>query len=348
MLSWLGYPIPSRYIRHYNESLGLEDTGYLLIEYIEEKQGEMLSNSWLEKQHDSRLQTNFFHDLAQIILSISRIPLPRIGSFVIDNDGFLCLTNRPLSIEIQALENEAIPTNIPRDYTYTTVDSYIVDMLAFHDNRIRNQPNAINNIGDFAYQISALGAMRTIMPLFFRRELRRGPFVFTLTDLHQSNIFVDKDWHITSLVDLEWACSRPIEMVEPPSWLTNKGVDQILSDEYNEVRLEFMKILEEEEEKLAPRNVTEKGRLRLGDVMNQAWETGTFWYALALSSPTGLFSLFYRHIHPRLNKHEDNDNLMVYYWAQDAIQLGIRKISDKEKYDQALRRAFEHTSCSQL
>lgn len=152
----------------------------------------MLSNTWLEKQRDSRLQTNLFHDLSRIILSISRIALPRIGSFVIDNNGFLSLTNRPLSIEIQTLENEEVLTNIRRDYTYTTVDSYIVDMLAAHD-----------SVNDCVYQMSALGAMRTIMPLFLRRELRRGPFVFTLTDLHQSSIFVDEDWHITSLVDLE-------------------------------------------------------------------------------------------------------------------------------------------------
>lgn len=37
--------------------------------------------------------------------------------------------------------------------------------------------------------------------------------MFTLTDLHQSNIFVDNDWHITAIVDLEWACSRPIKAV---------------------------------------------------------------------------------------------------------------------------------------
>ncbi|OBT48362.1 hypothetical protein VE00_01149 [Pseudogymnoascus sp. WSF 3629] len=298
-----------------------------------------------EKQHDSSLQTNLFQDLSRIILSISRITLPRIGSFVIDNDGVLSLTNRLLSIEIQTLENEEIPTNIRRDYTYTTVDSYIVDVLAFHDNRLRSQPNAINDIDDSVSQMSALGAMRTIMPLFLRRELRRGPFVFTLTDLHQSNIFVDKDWHITSLVDLEWGCSRPIEMVEPPYWLTNKGVDQILPDEYNKVRVEFMSILEEEE-LLAGNNTTKRGGLRLADVMNQAWETGTFWYTLALSSPTGLFQLFYHHIQPRLISihEEDPDNVMPYYWAQDVFQIVSRKLSDKKEYDKQLRKAFDDST----
>ncbi|KFY46968.1 hypothetical protein V494_00261 [Pseudogymnoascus sp. VKM F-4513 (FW-928)] len=345
VLSWFGYPIPSRYVRHDIGSSGFAGAGYLLTEYIEETKGQMLSNTWLKNQRDLRLQNNLFRDLSRIILSISRIALPRIGSFVIDDNGFLSLTNRPLSIEIQTLENEKVPTNIRRDHTYSTVDSYIVDMLAVHDNRLLSQPNAINNVDDCVYQMSALGAMRTVMPLFLRRELRRGPFVFTLTDLHQSNIFVDENWHITSLVDLEWGCSRPIEMVEPPYWLTNNAVDQILSDEYNKVRVEFMDILEEEE-RLAARNTTEREGLRLADIMNRAWEMGTFWYTLALSSPTGLCQLFYRHIQPRLISihEEDPDNVMPYYWAQDVFQIISRKMLDKKEYDLQLRKAFDEST----
>lgn len=192
-------------------------SGYLLIEYIEEEQGEMLSNTWPEKQNDDKLRANFFRDISRILLSITRIPLPKIGSFIIDHGGFLRLTNRPLSLEIQEMENEEIPTNIPRDYTYSTVESYVADILRVHDNRIRYQPNTINDTGDYIYQTSALATMRTVLPSFFKPERRRGPFAFTLTDLHQSNIFVDKQWNITCLVDLEWACTRPIEMLRTPT-----------------------------------------------------------------------------------------------------------------------------------
>jgi hypothetical protein len=157
----------------------------------------MLSNTWPEKQHDINLRTNFFRDLSRILLSTSRIPLPQIGSFSIDSGGFLCLNNRPLSIEIQELENEKVSIDIPRDCTYSSVESYVADILCTHDSRLRDQPNAVNNIQDCGYQMSALAAMRTITPLVFRRDFRRGPFVFTLTDLHQSNIFVDDNWHIT-------------------------------------------------------------------------------------------------------------------------------------------------------
>ncbi|KAJ9248068.1 hypothetical protein C8Q69DRAFT_186948 [Paecilomyces variotii] len=351
LLSWLGRPIPTQFIRHQAANNILSDTvgtGYLLIEYIEEEQGEMLSNTWQEKQVDIGLRTNLFRDLSRILLSITRIPLPKIGSFMIDHDGFLHLTNRPLSLEIQELENENIPTNIPRDYTYSTVESYVTDILRIHDNRLRHQPNAINDTGDYIYQTSALAAMRTVFPSFFKPELRRGPFAFTFTDLHQSNIFVDKEWHITCLVDLEWACTRPVEMLRTPTWLTNKAVDEIAesSGEYNTRRMEFVNIMAAEEQRLdSTVSTNNHGRPQLSSIMNESWRVGTFWYSLALASPTGLFAVFFKQIQPRFVKHcSDHDGfqqIMPWYWAQDWVRTAASKLSDRKEYDIRLQQAFE-------
>ncbi|QKX64270.1 uncharacterized protein TRUGW13939_11443 [Talaromyces rugulosus] len=296
MLQFLGPPTPSRYSRHQpqNETLKELNVGYLLIEYIEQSKGEMLSSTWSLKRDDAKLRANFFRDLSRIFLSLSKTPVSRIGSFIIDQNGFIRLQNRPLSLGIQDLENERIPTDMPRDYTYSTVESYVVDTLAYHDNRIRHQPNAINDTGDYIYQTSALTMMRAVFPSFFpsffRRDLRRGPFIFSLTDLHQSNIFVDENWHITSLVDLEWACSLPVEMVQPPHWFTALAVDKMVSEEYDKFRQEFMSILTtEEEENHRSRHGGFPATLKLSDVMRTTWNNGTFWYSLALSSPTGIF-----------------------------------------------------------
>lgn len=351
VLSWLGYSAPSNYVRHQTAnhvaSDGVVDTGYILVECIEETQGTMLSNTWNTGHHDIKLRTNFFRDLSRIFLNISRIPLPRIGSFIIDNNGFLRLANRPLSVEIHQLENENIPTDIPRDYTYSTVDSYVVDMLSFHDSRFRNQPNAVNDLGDCAYQLSALSAMRMIFPSFFQRDFRRGPFSFVLTDLHQSNIFVDAEWNITCLVDLEWACSRPTEMISPPYWLTNKGVDQLDSAEYNSIRTEFMEILIAEEKELGAatsRMIDDREVLPcLSDVMNRTWATGTFWYTLALSSPSGLFRIFNEHIRRLFcaNYGEEFNLIMPFFWGKNIGYTAGCKLSDKEEYDKKLRQAFK-------
>ncbi|PGH08827.1 hypothetical protein AJ79_05831 [Helicocarpus griseus UAMH5409] len=348
ILSWLGYAVSSYYVRHHAPnhiySHRVTDAGYILVEYIEEAKGEMLSSTWPTGQHDIKLRTNLFHGLARILLNLTKISLPRIGSFVIDNNGFLNLTNRPLSAEIQQLENENIRTGIPRDYTYSTVDSYIVDVLSLHDSRFRHQPNAINDLGDCGYPLACLSAMRTIFPSFFQRDFHRGPFSFDLTDLHQSNIFVDVDWNVTYLVDLEWVCSRPIEMVSTPYWLTNKGVDQLISEEYDELRTEFMEILKDEEEKLqpvTPNAIGNKGNRggvhpRLSDVMSQTWSTGTFY-------PSGLFSIFSKHIRPLFltENLEEFHLIMPFLWGKKIGHIAGCKLADKRQYEEDLRRAFD-------
>lgn len=347
LLSCFGRPLPSSYVfdsRMSRYEGGTLASGYLLVEYVESKRGQMLSSTWLERHQDPRYRRTLFRDLSRILLSMARIPLPSIGSFIIDNDGYLQLTNRPLSLEIQDLENDHIPTNMPRYHTYSAADSYIVDLLGLHNSRLRNQANAINNMSDYIYQASALTAMQATFPSFFTKELCRGPFTFTFTDLHQSNIFVDDNWHITSLVDLEWACSRPIEMIRTPTWLTNKAVDEIADDavEYDTVRSEFLEIMKNEEKLW---DMT-SDKANLSEIMDRSWRSGTFWFSLALASPTGLFSVFYKQIQPRFiqycSDHQDAfQETMPWYWSQDFVIVGAAKQRDRIEYDARLRAAFE-------
>lgn len=204
----LGYPVPCRYIsRQLVRTLDTEylDAGYLVVDYIEETHGKMLSKSWEEMRHDKQRRLNLFSDLSPIMLSLAQSPLPRIGSLTIDKHDVLCLINRPLTLRLQHLENEGIPTNIDRSLTYSTTNAYLLDLLLCHDSRIRDQPNSIREQFDGQAQLSTLTAMRALIPQFANRDLRHGPFVLTLTDLHQSNIFVDNEWHIKYLIDPEWA-----------------------------------------------------------------------------------------------------------------------------------------------
>lgn len=188
--------------------------------------------------------------------------------------------------------------------------------------------------------------MRTAFPSFFKPELRRGPYFFMLTDLHQSNILVDRDRHITTLLDLEWACTRPIEMLRTPTWLTNQAVDEIAEDakDYELMRCEFVDILAAEEQRLG-RTVLPGSQQPLSIIMKDGWKKGTFWYALALASPTGLFSVFYKQIQPRFlekcPEHDTFERIMPWYWAQDWVGVAARKLSDRKEYDMRLQKAFE-------
>ncbi|OJD15684.1 hypothetical protein AJ78_04060 [Emergomyces pasteurianus Ep9510] len=353
VLSWLGWPLPSQYLRHQPGNRiaksRVTDAGYLLIEYIEEVRGRMLSETWSDKRHDNQLRANLFHSLAQILLSMTRVKLPHIGSFIIDNDGYLRLANRPLAYIMQEFENERIPTDMPRDYTYSTVESYVLDTLRLHDNRILHQPNAINDATDYNSQTAVLTAMRAAYPSFLNHGLRRGPFFMTLTDFNQSNILVDENWNVTCLVDLEWVCSKPVEMFNLPIWLTCKAVDEIAeeSEEYGRVRQELVDAIATEEEKLLSYETSpqeQEDEVRLSTILNKVWETGSFWYSLGLASPAGIWAIFHRQIQPRFLKkcstHEGFQSVMPWYWSTEFVDIAIQKILDKEKYDIQLREAF--------
>jgi hypothetical protein len=69
---------------------------------------------------------------------------------------------------------------------------------------MRHQPNSILSEEDGIYQLSALVGLRDLLPRFWDRSAS-GSFVLDLADLHQSNIFVDEDWNVTRLINLEFA-----------------------------------------------------------------------------------------------------------------------------------------------
>lgn len=327
----------------------------------------MLSETWETGRSSKALRTNLFRSLSQIILAMARVHLPRIGSFRINDRGYIRLENRPITLEILDWENEKIPLDMPRDRTYETVTAYIDDLISCHDSRLRYQPNAVNTMGDCASQMCALVLMRTLRPHFFDSKLNQGPFAPCLTDLSPHNILVDRDWNITCIVDLEWTAALPLQFIRPPHWLTSEAIDEINIDQYNQVRQEFCAIFQGEERK---RGVSEN-QLSYLSILNDTWDSGTFWYVLALQSPTGLHSLVYDRIMPHLDarcgrefwashqpwKNHDfwtkgcafwNDvqfYLDLYpYWTTDAKDFIRQKVREKQAYDENLRKIFDQHS----
>lgn len=280
------------------------------------------------------------------MLSLARTRLPRIGSLTIDNKAVLSLTNRPLTLQLHQLENEDVCTNIPRELTYTSTDTYLLDLLACHDNRIRHKPNSILSNADAQAQLSALTVMRAVMQHFTSRSLRHGPFALMLTDLHQSNIFVDNDWNITSLIDLGWACSLPVEMLHPPYWLTSRSIDDITEDDdlaaYRKRHGEFMAILEEEEQRV------DMGSTDISSTMRAGWDSGNFWYFSALRSFKGLYNLVIQHIQPRygaprVDDWEDFERLVAPYWAPGTSEFVSEKIGERDRYLERVKQLFQQS-----
>ncbi|OTB18818.1 hypothetical protein K445DRAFT_8841 [Daldinia sp. EC12] len=343
LLAFFGYPVPSHYVRRRLQNSF--DTGYMMFS---EAKGRTLAYSWEKHRHDKAYRQKLFRGLARICVSMNRIPMPRIGSLIFDSMGVVSLSNRPLNMYFHIFENEGVPSGIPRQRTYSSIEPYISDWLAFHDNKLLYQPNAIHSQRDGEMQLAALTALRATMHRFIRTEHRDGPFYYTLTDLHQSNIFVDEEWNIQTVIDLEWAYSHPLEMQLPPYWLTSKPVDAFNDaesvSELGALFNEYFDIYEEEE-------MARNGALLQGPVMRHVWETGGFWYFHAVHVPKGMFRLFNVNIQPLFNKDHCRgsifDQVFFWYWGSGAQELIERKLKDKENYIARIKETFgEDNTCT--
>lgn len=349
-VSWpLGSPLPCQYISYRRQKV-LEH-GYLLMDFIDEPEVQMLSDTWDKFPHQPDKTANFYRGLSRIMLSLSQSPLPRVGSWTMDTNGILKLTNRPLTLRLHQLENAGIPTNLSRDLTYPSTDSYYLDMLSCHDNRIRYQPNSMYDEDDGRAQVANMSIMRALLSHFTDRDSRQGPFFFKLTDLHPSNIFVDNQWNIKYLVDLEWACSLPSETLRPPYWLTGRTADNIIGEHletFSTAHDKFLGIFEEEEKRYPPLFNVSTYRT---NIMRKGWKIGNFWYFQALDSPKGLFNIFRDHIQPRFSVSQSTDEsdftrIVSEYWAVDTKDVMARKLKDKEAYDKRLLLLFQNGSNS--
>ncbi|CAG9951872.1 unnamed protein product [Clonostachys rosea f. rosea IK726] len=259
----------THYIPHRSSNLSSLKLGYLVIETITECEGSMLSSSWDENHEDDRLQSNLQRSLARILLSLAAVPLPRIGAFRLDDVGCIHLDNRPLSTEVIMQENEGLPLRVPRYTTYTRADDFVLAQLDAFDNRLLHQPNTVTSEIDGRFEIAGLAGARAIFPQMLRSDLRSGPFVCSLTDLHRSNIIVDNDWNIVRIIDLEFTCSWPLEFQQPPYWLGGQSADEVDHDSFGSFYDRFVQILEEEEELLTTRPAE-----KLSSIMRRAWRVG--------------------------------------------------------------------------
>lgn len=117
------------YIRRQDpKPLGL---GYLILSKVE---GEPLHVTWGKYRHGAQFRANLFRHLCRISLSMNRIALPRIGSPTIDSQGLVTLANRPLSLYFHMYCNEGVPSGIPRERTYGSIEPCIFDLLRGKEN----------------------------------------------------------------------------------------------------------------------------------------------------------------------------------------------------------------------
>ena len=124
--------------------------------------------------------------------------------------------------------------------------------------------------------------LRAMKHHFILPSLRNGPFIVQATDLSQSNIFVDKDWNVTCLIDLEWICALPVEMLSVPYWFAPNDLSDNIEDRYDRFSIErekFLPILNEELHS-APLG----HQLEITSVIERMWASKGVWFWACIES----------------------------------------------------------------
>ncbi|EEP81822.1 predicted protein [Uncinocarpus reesii 1704] len=309
-------------------------TAYIVLEFIGPETGRTLSETWEEHRGSQEHRKKIFQGMARVLVSLARLPQPRIGSFKFRNDGTISLTNRPLLCDMVILENDGAPQIMRKDETYTCTEAFTSDLLTFHDGHFRIDPNAVYNDADCRGNMGIKILLRAISHHFIRKENRNGPFLLQFTDFHASNVLVDKEWNLTCLLDLEWA----------PYWLTGCALDEIDGDhieEYDQVRREFISIVEEEERKTAT-----KHDISIARIMQQKWETKGVWFWYCLRSMTDSFWLVKGHTSPKFSTRWSSsvEQIFSLFWSENSEQVVEQKVADHKKYDEELKLVFKQAA----
>jgi hypothetical protein len=318
---------------------------YLLLEHIDRSKGKMLSETLRRyRDTDSERVENLTRGISRIMLSLAKKTQPCIGSLRFNDDTSITLANRPLLCTNSILESESAPKILDR--TYKTCGHFIDDMLKFREEAFSAQPNAVNHEEDCHLQMLHITMLRLLKSQFVDSH-SEGPFVLQLTDLHSSNIFVDDDWNVVAIIDLEFTCALPPSMINVLYWLSVDNIDDIAENmnAYNKMHKAFLDVLQSEEQKSGLENDS-----RLASAIEKSWTSYSSWFYRSLTSINGMAYCLEDHLYEKFNfsiSREEEDQwmkLMSSFWPTDSKQFVERKLREKAKYNEDVALHFEAKS----
>ena len=246
--------------------------------------------------------------MADILIQLSRLSLPRIGSLAQIDDFTWEANHRPLTIgmnelvRLGTLPRSGLPTT-----TYETASAYFNALAELHLEHLTHQRNdAVDSANDCRRKFVA-------RQLFLKlaREGRlntslddHGPFRIWCDDLRPSNILVNENNQIVGVIDWEFTYAAPVEYSHAPPWLLLLEQPEYWPDgieawekEFKSRLQTFLKVLIEREEA-----AIQQGRLsqdqRFSGPMRQSWENGDFWITYAASKNFAFDSIFWKKLDP--------------------------------------------------
>ncbi|KAH6636409.1 kinase-like domain-containing protein, partial [Chaetomium tenue] len=267
-----------------------------------------------------------YRQVARIILQLSKLEMPKIGSLQQQGDSFI-IGSRPLTQDMNDLVVQGgIPPSIlpPETATFSTSAEWYAVLADAHFAHLAFQRNdAINSADDCRDKFVARH--------LFRQLLRRGKFgtppprrtkkesfPLCIEDLRPHNILVDANLNIVGVIDWEWAYFAPRAFAHDlPWWLLLQrygswsGSVLDFRDKYAKALDVFLDALRAEEGLAAARQLDEGWSIDqhiealsldavpLSEQMRRSWESGAFWANYAARKCFGFEPVFWEFLDER-------------------------------------------------
>ena len=252
-----------------------------------------------------------YGQLTGVLLQLSRLSLPRIGSLSQINDFTWEVTRRPLSMNW----NELIGVgDLPRsklpdtNATFNTASSYLEALADLNIEHLTHQWNdAVGSAEDCRRKFVAQQLFHKLVreKQLTNPLLNKGPFKMWCDDLRPANVLVNENMQIAGVVDWEFMYAAPVEFsYAPPWWLLiekpeywQKGLED-WTREFDCHLKTFLRVMTGGEDM-----AIQQGRLKedkqLSGPMQQSWESGDFWIVYTALHSFAFDAIYWQKIDPR-------------------------------------------------
>lgn len=304
--------IPVPHVHHY-AAAAENPTGlgpYIIMDYIEHHQN--MSRALLdpERKIDERPFLNpaisedklqhLYAQMAHIMLQLSKLKFPRIGSLVEDDDttDSIAVKARPLTSNMcDIVVHTNAPSIILPSQTYTSAAEWYRALADMHLAQLAFQHNdAVEDEDDAGDKYVARQLFRNIAAerhLFQDQEGCDQDFRLFSEDFRPTNVLLDKDLQVVGVIDWQFAYAAPASFsFDPPWWLLLEepeywpGGYRAWMEAYEPRLQTFLRVLAAEEkkydcvppnERLNGTSVTdERAKIPLSQRIRDSWEKQTW------------------------------------------------------------------------
>lgn len=303
---------------------------FIIMDYIEHERtmSEALNDPAIEPGKSHALDPNvseqklefFYKQMANIVLQLSNLTFPRIGSLDEDKEGHISVIGRPLIQNMNSmLEFSSVSPTLLPSRLYQTSKEWYSALADMHLAQLTFQQNdAVEDEDDARDRYVARQLFRQLasdgrLESEFEVDNHDNEPLFRLysEDLRPTNVLIDKDDCVVGVIDWEFAYAAPVQFsYDPPWWLLLKG-PEFWSGGYKawmaayEPRLKtFLRLLESEEKSMLASGMinlstSSSQGLSLSQRMRKSWESQTWMINYAARNSWAFDGIYWRYLDTR-------------------------------------------------